>query len=404
MQPYYTVNTPYCPTATACTTYRRNHYHLWQDLRPARGEDDELTIKRLALKTGVSFGRARDYCESLERLDTLPKLKQLVETLHHIEFKQLTLIDSVLNKLGTAPAPESLARIDAGITSYLTPKQPAQALPSHENLRRKLNRLVQAELELTQPSHEPPPPHYSAGPVGANRGEIVAEYDAETTAAMDAAIQKVAKDNNVSPAKALAGLVLGKYGSPRVVLNMFMAQDLPDSGGFIDGYGWVDADTAHRMAEKSDHQRDMAAAAEKRSPNYQTPEDIKAFLNGRDGCCRYPGCSIPAIRCQKDHCKDFRDGGATAASNLVNLCQHHHNIKTDGRVTYILDPRTGAVVWLSNDGTWESTSPEGPLSTKNVNWMRTMAQAQHARRYRAHAKATSPISENRPLHETFVPQ
>lgn len=234
MQPYYTVNTPYCPTATACTTYRRNYYHLWQDLRPARGEDDELAIKRLALKTGVSFGRARDYCESLERLDTLPKLKQVVETLHHIEFKQLTLIDSVLNNLGTAPAPESLARIDAGITSYLTPKQPAQALPSHE----------------------PPPPHYSAGPVGANRGEIVAEYDAETTAAMDAAIQKVAKDNNVSPAKALAGLVLGKYGSPRVVLNMFMAQDLPDSGGFIDGYGWVDADTAHRMAEKSDHRRD----------------------------------------------------------------------------------------------------------------------------------------------------
>ncbi|WJY90485.1 HNH endonuclease signature motif containing protein [Corynebacterium confusum] len=295
MQPYYTVNTPYCPTATACTTYRRNYYHLWQDLRPARSEDDELAIKRLALKTGVSFGRARDYCESLERLDTLPELKQLVETLHHIEFKQLTLIDSVLNKLGATPAPESLARIDAGITAYLTPTQPAQALPSHE----------------------PPPPHYSAGPVGANRGEIVAEYDAETTAAMDTAIRKVAKDNNVSPAKALAGLVLGKYGSPRVVLNMFMAQDLPDSGGFIDGYGWVDADTAHRMAEKSDHQRDMAAAAVKRSPNYQTPEDIKAFLNGRDGYCRYPGCSTPAVRCQKDHCKDFRDGGATAASNLM---------------------------------------------------------------------------------------
>lgn len=73
-------------------------------------------------------------------------------------------------------------------------------------------------------------------------------------------------------------------------------------------------------------------------------------------------------------------------------------------MTYILDPRTVAVVWLSNDGTWESTSPEGPLSTKNVNWMRTMAQVQHARRDRAHAKATSPISENWPLHETFVPQ
>ncbi|MEX3506863.1 HNH endonuclease signature motif containing protein [Corynebacterium sp. LK2590] len=404
MQPYYTVNTPYCPTATACTTYRRNYYYLWQDLRPARSADDELAIKRLALKTGLSFTRARDYCESLERLDTLPKLKHLVETLHHLEFKQLTLIDSVLNKLGATPSSESLARIDTGLADYLTPTQPAQVLPSHENLRRKLNRPVNAELELTQPPHEPPPPHYSAGPVGSNRGEIVAEYDAETTAAMDAAIRKVAKDNNVSPAKALAGLVLGKYGSPRVVLNMFMAQDLPESGGFIDGYGWVDADTADHMAEKSDHQRDMAAAAEKRSSNYQTPEDIKAFLNGRDGCCRYPGCSIPAIRCQKDHCKDFHDGGPTAASNLVNLCQHHHNIKTDGRVTYILDPRTGTVVWLSNDGTWESTSPEGPLSAKNVNWMRTMAQAQHSRRDRAHTKATSPVLENQPLHETFVPQ
>ena len=60
--------------------------------------------------------------------------------------------------------------------------------------------------------------------------------------------------------------------------------------------------------------------------------------------------------------------------------QHHHNIKTDGGAFYIMDPRTGDIVWLFDDGRWEYDEPQGPLAPKNKNWALTVGQAIAARR------------------------
>ena len=90
---------------------------------------------------------------------------------------------------------------------------------------------------------------------------------------------------------------------------------------------------------------------------------------------------------------DFADGGPTAAWNLVNLCQHHHNIKTDKRARYILDPATGDVVWLFVDGTWQTTTATGPLAPETCNWLQTVDQAIATRRANARERALNTTPE-----------
>ena len=96
---------------------------------------------------------------------------------------------------------------------------------------------------------------------------------------------------------------------------------------------------------------------------------------------------MPARYCQLDHRVEYADGGPTSVDNLVTLCQHHHNVKTDGRAFYVMDPHTRDINWLFEDGTWTTTEPSGPLAPKNKNWVQTFAQTMTAHRARAYEEA-----------------
>ena len=108
--------------------------------------------------------------------------------------------------------------------------------------------------------------------------------------------------------------------------------------------------------------------------SYTPSTDIRAYTQGRDATCRWPGCTVPATRCQLDHRIEYHHGGPTSPDNLVNLCQHHHNIKTDRRIHYILDPITGTIAWLHHDGTYQLDHATGPLATHHTHWNHTWAQ------------------------------
>ncbi|MET0296573.1 MAG: DUF222 domain-containing protein [Microbacterium sp.] len=60
---------------------------------------------------------------------------------------------------------------------------------------------------------------------------------------------------------------------------------------------------------------------------YQRNASIDRYLRARDQHCRFPGCRLPAIRCEVDHTIDAALGGATDVSNLAHLCQRHHSMK-----------------------------------------------------------------------------
>ena len=380
MEAYYIVNDPKDPLAVKATEIRKQDYLFWKDAKPDLEDDFDISCHTLATRTGLSERRTRDITMALYRLAELPLTMTLQETYYFLDFSRLITIDAVLSKLGDVPA-ETLERIDQELSRYLTPSNPRQVLPSNTNLRRKLNGLIAIENPSTEENKEAPTKnnsYFTYSSFGGKAG-LAVEFDETTLIAIDEHISKAAEEHGLSKAEALAKLILGEIESrTKVVLHMYRAHDQESAPAFIRGFGWVSPETADNL--RPAQTRDMDLAKEMESESYVTPPLIGAYVEGRDGVCRWPGCYRPAESCQKDHRIDHARGGKTAGSNLASLCQHHHNVKTDGGAFYIMDPHTGDIVWLFDDGRWEYDEPQGPLAPKNKNWALTVGQAIAARR------------------------
>ena len=380
MEAYYIVNDPKDPLAVKATEIRKQDYLFWKDAKPDLEDDFDITCHTLATRTGLSERRTRDITMALYRLAELPLTMALQETYYFLDFSRLITIDAVLSKLGDVPA-ETLERIDQELSRYLTPSKPRQVLPSNTNLRRKLNGLIAIENPSTEENKEAPTKNNSYFTYSSFSGKagLAVEFDEATLIAIDEHISKAAEEHGLSKAEALAKLILGEIESrTKVVLHMYRGHDQESAPAFIRGFGWVSPETADNL--RPAQTRDMDLAKEMESESYVTPPLIGAYVEGRDGVCRWPGCYRPAESCQKDHRIDHARGGKTAGSNLASLCQHHHNVKTDGGAFYIMDPHTGDIVWLFDDGRWEYDEPQGPLAPKNKNWALTVGQAIAARR------------------------
>ncbi|KXB52477.1 MULTISPECIES: HNH endonuclease signature motif containing protein [Corynebacterium] len=90
-------------------------------------------------------------------------------------------------------------------------------------------------------------------------------------------------------------------------------------------------------------------------PDANVPIDaIRAFIEARDGTCRRADCTVPAKHAQRDHHVETGEGADTCTDNLIAVCHYHHNVKTDRRWDYILEPATGTGYWLFEDGIWEA--------------------------------------------------
>ncbi|OBA95765.1 hypothetical protein A5662_18550 [Mycobacteriaceae bacterium 1482268.1] len=122
-------------------------------------------------------------------------------------------------------------------------------------------------------------------------------------------------------------------------------------------------------------------------PRYRPSAKLAAFVRARDLTCRFPGCRVPASRCDIDHVVPHPIG-PTHASNLVCLCRKHHLLKTfwigDWSLTLAGD---GSSTWTSPTGKtyvthpgsralfpdWDTTTaqlpkPESPIRSEPVRW------------------------------------
>lgn len=219
--------------------------------------------------------------------------------------------------------------------------------------------------------------------------------DEVTAATVQEAVRLHAEANGISRAQAMADLILRNV-KIKVVLDVYRATDVEDAPGFLQPLGWLTKEATETLAELADQIRDMDVAASATVDRYQVSEAIRAYLEGRDGVCRWPGCTRPAIRSQKDHRIDYADGGPTTASNMISLCQHHHNRKTDGVASYLLDEATGDVYWLFSDGSWAVDRAEGPLAPRQRRWVQTLAQRRKRRQERAQQQATEEKIRQQP--------
>ncbi|MFS0795240.1 DUF222 domain-containing protein [Microbacterium sp. 1P10AE] len=127
------------------------------------------------------------------------------------------------------------------------------------------------------------------------------------------------------------------------------------------GHGPVDAGTARALAETTSLPWDRVVThpitgAVLYTDTYHRGSAIDRFLRARDRHCRWPGCTVPAVRAEVDHTHDYALGGPTDVANLAHLCQRHHTQKqfTRWRVT----PLPGGVLrWTSPTGRTYTDEP-----------------------------------------------
>ncbi|HEY5854817.1 MAG TPA: HNH endonuclease signature motif containing protein, partial [Aldersonia sp.] len=99
---------------------------------------------------------------------------------------------------------------------------------------------------------------------------------------------------------------------------------------------------------------------------YRPSAETAALVRARDRHCRFPGCNVPAARCQLDHIRAFdhnhpEAGGWTIRSNLQCLCAFHHELKTVGLWHARALPGM-AILWTGPRGDRHLTLPAGGLT------------------------------------------
>ncbi|MDQ1171949.1 hypothetical protein QE430_000256 [Microbacterium testaceum] len=127
------------------------------------------------------------------------------------------------------------------------------------------------------------------------------------------------------------------------------------------GHGPIDAHTARTLAETTPTPWDRVlthplTGAVLHTDTYHRTTAIDRHLRARDRHCRWPGCTIPAIRCEVDHTHDHAKGGPTTITNLAHLCQRHHTHKqfTRWQVTQLPG---GILEWTSPTGRTYTDEP-----------------------------------------------
>ena len=138
-----------------------------------------------------------------------------------------------------------------------------------------------------------------------------------------------------------------------------------DAAADLDGHGPVDAETASTLTAAAPSLRRLLVdpvdgrVLTTDPGTYTVPAALRAFLQQRDGVCRFPGCTRTAARCDVDHVVAWSDGGRTVADNLTHLCRHHHVVKHQTAWRSRLAP-DGTATWTSPTGRTHHDPPADP--------------------------------------------
>lgn len=132
------------------------------------------------------------------------------------------------------------------------------------------------------------------------------------------------------------------------------ADDVPAD---LAGYGPIPAAVARDLAAGGAWRRILTDPHSGRPLDYGTtryrpPTHLAELVITRDQTCQFPGCRIPAHRCDNDHGIPYNPGtdtGPTSDTNLGIKCRRHHRVKqTPGwSVTHHPD---GCTTWATPSG------------------------------------------------------
>lgn len=152
----------------------------------------------------------------------------------------------------------------------------------------------------------------------------------------------------------------------QVVVPALTALGADDGPADLVGHSPIDARTARVLLATTRHPlervlTDPVTGSVVEVDTYERPASLDRYLRARDQRCRFPGCRLPAVRCEVDHTHDRVLGGRTRRANLSHLCQRHHSMKqfTPWRVRQL---HGGRLEWTSPLGRVYVDEPPAPVS------------------------------------------
>ncbi|KRE25711.1 hypothetical protein ASG82_17925 [Mycobacterium sp. Soil538] len=91
-------------------------------------------------------------------------------------------------------------------------------------------------------------------------------------------------------------------------------------------------------------------------PHYRPSARLAQFVRLRDMFCRFPGCDVPAERCDIDHSEPW-PYGPTHPSNMNCKCRTHHLGKTFAEGWREVQSPDGTITFTASDGRTYTTRP-----------------------------------------------
>ncbi len=157
-----------------------------------------------------------------------------------------------------------------------------------------------------------------------------------------------------------------------VVLHILAEQTAVDgesqNPGYLPGFGAVSAPRLRELIDSGQAKlKPLQIPPPECEPRYRPSRALAEFVRWRDLTCRWPGCDVPAAKCQIDHTVPY-PLGPTHPSNNKLYCPHHHLLKT----FYV-----GAGGWSERqlpDGTLILTAPTGHIYTTSPGGAQLFSQ------------------------------
>ncbi len=159
----------------------------------------------------------------------------------------------------------------------------------------------------------------------------------------------------------------GRHPHLVVTASALALTGIEESPAELEGYGPVPIGMARHIAARSTwepllvdaHTGEPLARSARR---YAPSPALRDAVAHRDRTCTFPGCRMPARRCDVDHIEAYRaEGGAdqTRLDNLHALCRHHHRLKTHQGWSPLRTP-AGTTLWRSPTGRTYPRRPDHP--------------------------------------------
>ncbi|RAV31730.1 HNH endonuclease [Corynebacterium heidelbergense] len=358
---------PSDPVSRQAATINRQHVELARMCAGAIDVEKDTVMdvsSRLSARTGLSESRVLAYCDIGFMLRDYPLLADCIGQ-GGFSLQHLTTIANDL----AAVSEECRERVEKGVVQELTPRRANQAVPGVRTVHRTMQRVVEQHDRKGRPTDEEevkkrrpkaPKPELKIDDRPSDRTEYHLELPKLEALEFTRALENVAVKEECSHVEALLKIVRGE-ARPDITLNLYAPKDNPTRlhGAGVD----LEPEAAREWLERVTHIRHVGYAE---TEGYVPTAAIRAAVVGRDGTCRFPGCTIEAEDCQLDHIarynhEDPSKGGPTNTANLHCLCSKHHRLKTSGQWNVAMYP-DGSQLWSSyGDGHTLVTEPNGVL-------------------------------------------